>query len=94
MIISMDLLQISKQMRRRYGLNEDIIRFISAKKMEPEWMLEWRLKALPLLVSIEHERTHMGKHSYPPIDYQDIIYYSAPKQKDALKVWMKLILNC
>src|SRR5215207_5840134 len=61
------------------GLNEDIIRFISAKKNEPEWMLEWRLKAFRQWLKMQEP--HWGNLNYPPIDYQDIIYYSAPKQK-------------
>lgn len=61
------------------GLNEDIIRFISAKKSEPEWMLDWRLKAFKQWQKMEEP--HWGNLSYPKIDYQDIIYYSAPKQK-------------
>jgi Fe-S cluster assembly protein SufB len=61
------------------GLNEDIIRFISAKKNEPEWMLEWRLKAYRHWLKME-EPTWANVH-YPRIDFQDVIYYSAPKQK-------------
>jgi Fe-S cluster assembly protein SufB len=61
------------------GLNEDTIRFISAKKNEPEWMLEWRLKAYRHWLKMEEP--HWGNLNYPAIDYQDIIYYSAPKQK-------------
>ena len=61
------------------GLNEDTIRFISAKKNEPEWMLEWRLKAYRHWLNMEEPKWANVK--YPPIDYQDIIYYSAPKQK-------------
>ncbi|MFH0989725.1 MAG: Fe-S cluster assembly protein SufB [bacterium] len=61
------------------GLNEDIIRFISAKKQEPEWLLEWRLKAYRHWQTMEEPRWH-NVH-YPSIDYQDMIYYSAPKQK-------------
>jgi Fe-S cluster assembly protein SufB len=64
------------------GLSEDIIRFISAKKKEPAWMLEWRLKAYRYWITME-EPTWPNVH-YPPIDYQDIIYYSAPKKR-ALK---------
>jgi Fe-S cluster assembly protein SufB len=65
------------------GLNEDIIRFISAKKGEPSWMLEWRLKAF-------HQWTKMVEPTwpnvtYPTIDYQDLIYYSAPKKKATAK---------
>ncbi len=61
------------------GLNEDIIRFISAKKEEPEWMLEWRLKAYRTWLDMKEPRWPNVK--YPEINYQDIIYYSAPKQK-------------
>ena len=61
------------------GLNEDIIRFISAKKNEPEWMLEFRLKAFERWLKMtEPDWAHV---SYPPIDFQDIRYYSAPKDK-------------
>src|SRR6478735_10362925 len=62
------------------GLNEDVIRFISAKKKEPQWMLEWRLKAFRHWQTME-EPHHWGKLEYPPIKYQDTIYYSAPKKK-------------
>ncbi|HEU4472103.1 MAG TPA: Fe-S cluster assembly protein SufB [Flavisolibacter sp.] len=61
------------------GLNEDIVRFISAKKNEPEWMLEWRLKAYRHWLKMEEPK--WPNVTYGPIDYQDIIYYSAPKQK-------------
>lgn len=61
------------------GLNEDIVRFISAKKNEPEWMLEWRLKAYRHWLKMEEP--NWANIKYPPINYQDIIYYSAPKQK-------------
>src|SRR5688572_11747560 len=61
------------------GLNEDTIRFISAKKNEPEWMLEWRLKAFNQWLKMEEP--HWANLKYPKIDYQEIIYYSAPKQK-------------
>jgi len=61
------------------GLNEDIIRLISARKNEPEFMLEWRLKAYRNWLTME-EPTWAHVH-YPPINYQDIIYYSAPKTK-------------
>jgi len=59
------------------GLNEDIIRMISAKKNEPEFMLQWRLKAYRHWLTMQ-EPTWANVH-YPKIDYQDIIYYSAPK---------------
>src|SRR6267142_2589366 len=65
------------------GLNEDVIRLISAKKNEPEWMLEWRLKAyrdwLPM------KEPHWANVTYPPIDYQAIRYYAAPKKRVAPK---------
>ena len=59
------------------GLNEDTVRFISAKKQEPQWMLDWRLKAFARWKEMqEPEWAHI---SYPQIDFQDIIYYAAPK---------------
>lgn len=62
------------------GLNEDIIRFISAKKNEPEFMLEWRLKAYRHWLTLTEPT--WANVNYPPINYQDIIYYSAPKKKN------------
>jgi Fe-S cluster assembly protein SufB len=67
------------------GLNEDIIRFISQKKEEPEWMLEWRLKAFKYWQSLGNHEPQWANISYPSIDYQNIKYYSAPKQKVAPK---------
>jgi Fe-S cluster assembly protein SufB len=61
------------------GLNEDIIRFISAKKGEPDWLLDWRLKAYRHWVTMEEPR--WANVTYPPIDYQSIVYYAAPKMK-------------
>lgn len=61
------------------GLNEDTIRFISAKKNEPEWMLEWRLKAYRHWLNMKEPK--WANVEFEPIDYQEIIYYSAPKQK-------------
>src|ERR1043166_875000 len=61
------------------GLSEDIVKFISAKKNEPQWMLEWRLKAYRHWLKMEEPK--WANIKYPPIDYQDIIYYSAPTQK-------------
>lgn len=61
------------------GLNEDVVRMISAKKNEPEFMLEFRLKAYRKWLTMA-EPTWPNVH-YPPIDYQDIVYYSAPKQQ-------------
>lgn len=66
------------------GLNEDTVRFISAKKEEPEWLLEWRLKAFRVWQEMEEPR-YWAKLSYPPIDYQDAHYYAAPKMKDRPK---------
>ena len=66
------------------GLSEDIIRFISAKKQEPEWMLEWRLKAYRHWTKLEEPRWWPNV-TFAPINYQDIIYYSAPKQKVKLE---------
>jgi Fe-S cluster assembly protein SufB len=60
------------------GLNEDTVRFISAKKNEPEWLLEWRLKSFRHWLTME-EPHHWARLSYPPIDYQDAYYYAAPK---------------
>ena len=62
------------------GLNEDIIRFISAKKDEPEWMLEWRLKAFAVWQKMDSP--DWAKLDIPPIDYQDAYYYAAPKASD------------
>jgi Fe-S cluster assembly protein SufB len=59
------------------GLNENIIRLISKKKKEPEWMTEWRLKAYRHWLTMPVP--HWAKVHYPPIDFQDITYYSAPK---------------
>jgi Fe-S cluster assembly protein SufB len=63
------------------GLNEDIVRFISAKKKEPGWLLEWRLKAYRHWLTMEEPK--WPNVHYPTINFQDIIYYSAPKQKIA-----------
>ena len=62
------------------GLNEDVIRLISAKKQEPEWLLEWRLKAYRHWLTMREPS--WANVQYPPIDYQDIIYYAAPKSKN------------
>jgi Fe-S cluster assembly protein SufB len=59
------------------GLNEDTVRFISAKKGEPEWLLEWRLKAFRRWLTMQEP--HWPNVTYPPIDYQAASYYSAPK---------------
>ena len=65
------------------GLNEEIIRIISAKKGEPEWLLEWRLSAFRVWRTMTEPKWH-NVH-FPPVDFQDIIYYSAPKQKPKLE---------
>jgi feS assembly protein sufB len=65
------------------GLNEDIIRLISRKKSEPEWLLEWRLKAFDFWQTMTEPS--WAKLSYEKIDYQDLYYYSAPKRKAAPK---------
>jgi Fe-S cluster assembly protein SufB len=65
------------------GLNEDIIRMISSKKNEPEWMLEYRLKAYRHWLTMEEPT--WANVSYPKIDFQDIVYYSAPKTKGEKK---------
>ncbi|HVA55546.1 MAG TPA: Fe-S cluster assembly protein SufB [Gammaproteobacteria bacterium] len=62
------------------GLNEDVIRLISAKKNEPQFMLEWRLKAYRHWLGMQEP--HWAHVKHPPIDYQTISYYSAPKSKD------------
>lgn len=61
------------------GLNEDIIRLISSKKKEPEWMLTWRLDSFRQWKTMQEPE--WANITYPKVDYQDLIYYSAPKQK-------------
>lgn len=65
------------------GLNEDIVRFISAKKEEPEFMLEWRLKAYRHWLTMKDPM--WAKVDFPKIDYQDVYYYAAPKKKPQLE---------
>ena len=65
------------------GLNEDIVRFISARKNEPAWLLEWRLKAFALWQTMEEP--DWAAVDYPKIDYQDAHYYAAPKNKQGPK---------
>src|SRR5438876_1623086 len=62
------------------GLSEDVVRLISAKKEEPEFMLAWRLKAYRHWLTMSEP--HWATVEHPPIEYQDIVYYSAPKAKD------------
>jgi Fe-S cluster assembly protein SufB len=65
------------------GLSEDTVRFISAKKEEPDWLLEWRLKAFRMWKTMTEPT--WAKVSYPPIDYQDAYYFAAPKTKEGPK---------
>ena len=67
------------------GLSEDIVRLISAKKNEPQFMLNWRLRAYRHWMTLERAAAEprWANITYPPIDYQKIVYYSAPKQKVA-----------
>ena len=65
------------------GLNEDIIRTISSKKNEPDWLLDWRLKSYRLWTTMKEPK--WPNVTYGPIDYQDIVYYSAPKKKPGLE---------
>ena len=64
------------------GLTEDTVRFISAKKSEPQWMLDWRLKAFRMWLTMTPP--DWAKLNVPPIDYQDAYYYAAPKAKPKL----------
>ncbi|QJP13176.1 Fe-S cluster assembly protein SufB [Starkeya sp. ORNL1] len=66
------------------GLDEDTVRFISAKKDEPEWMLEWRLEAFRRWQTMREP--DWARVSYPPIAYQELYYYSAPKRKAAMSI--------
>src|SRR6185369_93905 len=61
------------------GLSEDTVRYISAKKNEPEWMLQWRLDAFRRWLTMREPT--WARVDYPKIDYQNAYYYSAPKQK-------------
>src|ERR1700732_1405018 len=65
------------------GLSEDTVRFISAKKNEPDWLLAWRLEAFKRWLTMREPK--WAKVEYGPIDYQNIYYYAAPKQKDGPK---------
>ncbi|HCX13832.1 MAG TPA: Fe-S cluster assembly protein SufB, partial [Rhodospirillaceae bacterium] len=67
------------------GLDESTICFISAKKKEPEWMTEWRLKAYHYWMELGDEEPTWAKLDYPKIDYQDSYYYSAPKNMPKLE---------
>src|SRR3990172_5504862 len=65
------------------GLSEEIIRLISAKKNEPEWLTEWRLNAYRHWLRMKEPE--WASVEYPPIDFQSIVYYSAPKMKERPK---------
>ena len=65
------------------GLSEDIVRFISAKKGEPQWMLDWRLEAYRRWLTMVEPTWAMV--SYPKIDFQDLYYYAAPKGTEGPK---------
>jgi Fe-S cluster assembly protein SufB len=65
------------------GLSEDIVRFISAKKNDPEWMLQWRLNAYRRWLTMREPK--WARVNYGPIDYQDLYYYAAPKKKGGPK---------
>jgi len=67
------------------GLTEDTVRFISAKKQEPEWLLEWRLKAFRRRQAEPNPEPRWARLRYPKIDYQDIHYYAAPRRKEQPK---------
>src|SRR6516165_11024651 len=64
------------------GLSEDIVRLISAKKQEPDWLLEWRLKAYRHWLTMKEPR--WPNVHYPPVNFQDLFYYAAPKPKKQL----------
>src|ERR1019366_5690298 len=65
------------------GLSEDVVRLISVKKKEPAWLLEWRLKAYRYWTTMD-EPPWLPNVTFPPVDYQNMIYYAAPKPKKQL----------
>jgi len=69
------------------GLNEETVRLISSKKNEPDWLLQWRLKAYRRFLEMIKEETlpKWAKLTYPEIDFQDMYYYAAPKTKKQLE---------
>ena len=73
------------------GLDEEVVRRISAKKQEPEWMLEYRLKAFKLWKGMEEPE--WLKPIYEKVNYQDLAYYSSPVQKKNLSLWTRLTLS-
>ena len=64
------------------GLSEDTVRFISAKKEEPQWLLDWRLKAFSIWQQTQEREPTWARVTYPKIDYQEIYYYAAPKRSN------------
>lgn len=74
------------------GLSEDVIRFISQRKDEPEWMLQWRLDAYRRWQTMNEP--DWAKLDYPKIDFNDIYYYAAPKGQDGPRAWTRSIRNC
>ena len=75
------------------GLSEDIVRFISAKKNEPEWMLAWRLKAYRYWLTMTEPE--WAKVEYPKIDFQASYYYAAPKNDETRRrAWTMSIRSC
>ena len=77
--IDMGLRRLIESDKAPKGLSEDTVRFISAKKNEPAWMLEWRLEAYRRWLTMTEPT--WARVNYPKIDYQDLYYYSAPKPK-------------
>jgi len=67
------------------GLSEEIVRFISAKKDEPKWLLDWRLKAFKLWENSAAEEPQWANIDFEPIDFQDAYYYAAPKDSENIK---------
>ena len=74
------------------GLREDTVRFISQKKFEPEWLLDWRLEAFRRWKTMEEPK--WARVSYPPIDYQSIYYFAAPKRRQRRSRSTRLIRSC
>ena len=79
-------------MKAPKGLNEDIVRFISAKKGEPEWMLEWRLEAYRRWRNMAEPT--WANVTYPKIDFEDLYYYSAPKSTEGPRASPTSIPSC
>jgi Fe-S cluster assembly protein SufB len=76
------------------GLDADTVRFISAKKREPQWLLDWRLKSFRLWQQERNREPTWAHVTYPKIDYQEIHYYAAPRAKKQLKTWTRSIRSC